>query len=73
MKTPSPIVKTRDPFGTLGEVDDFELSKTIELLWLEDGDHDLKPRKAASGFTEADHRKAMADRVATWAKACARP
>ena len=25
------------------------------LLWLEDGDHDLKPRKSVSGFTAAEH------------------
>ena len=25
------------------------------MLWLEDGDHDLRPRKAVSGLTAADH------------------
>jgi predicted alpha/beta-hydrolase family hydrolase len=67
LKTPTLIVQgTRDPFGTPDEVAGYKLSKAIELLWLEDGDHDLKPRKSVSGFTAAAHLKTMADRVATW-------
>ncbi len=69
MQTPTLIVQgTRDLFGTREEVASYKLSKSIEILWLEDGDHDLKPRKAVSGFTAADHMLAMADRVATWTK-----
>jgi predicted alpha/beta-hydrolase family hydrolase len=67
MQTPTLIVQgTRDPFGTREEVATYTLSKSIEILWLEDGDHDLKPRKAVSGFTVADHMLAMAARVASW-------
>lgn len=67
LQTPTLIVQgTRDPFGTREEVASYKLSRAIEILWLEDGDHDLKPRKAVSGFTAADHMLAMADRVATW-------
>lgn len=70
LSTPALIVQgTRDPFGTREEVATYELSKAIEILWLEDGDHDLKPRKAISGFTVADHLRTMTDRVATWSKA----
>jgi predicted alpha/beta-hydrolase family hydrolase len=36
------------------------------VFWLEDGDHDLKPRKAISGFTTAQHLKTMADTVRAW-------
>ena len=36
-------------------------------MWLEDGDHDLKPRKSISGFTTAQHLKTMADAVSAWA------
>ena len=69
MQTPTLIVQgTRDPFGTREEVATYKLSRSIEIFWLEDGDHDLKPRKAVSGFTSADHMLAMADHVATWAK-----
>lgn len=68
LQTPALIVQgTRDPFGTREEVAGYTLSRSIEILWLEDGDHDLRPRKAVSGFTTADHLRAMADRVATWA------
>ena len=67
LKTPTLIVQgTRDPFGTRDEVATYKLSKAIELLWLEDGDHDLKPRKKLSGFSAADHLRTMAERVATW-------
>jgi uncharacterized protein len=69
MQTPTLIVQgTRDPFGTREEVASYKLSKSIEILWLEDGDHDLKPRKAVSGFTLAGHMFAMADHVATWTR-----
>jgi predicted alpha/beta-hydrolase family hydrolase len=67
LQTPTLIGQgTRDPFGTPEEVATYKLSKAIEIFWLEDGDHDLKPRKKISGFTAADHLKTMADRVAAW-------
>jgi predicted alpha/beta-hydrolase family hydrolase len=68
MKTPALIVQgTRDPFGTREEVAGYKLSKSIEILWLEDGDHDLRPRKSVSGFSAADHLKTMAATAAAWA------
>jgi len=68
LKTPTLIVQgTRDPFGTRDEVAAYTLSKAIKLLWLEDGDHDLRPRKALSGFSMADHLKTMATTTAAWA------
>jgi predicted alpha/beta-hydrolase family hydrolase len=70
LATPALIVQgTRDESGTRDEVETYALSPAIELLWLEDGDHDLKPRKALSGFTTAGHLAAMAARVAAWAAA----
>jgi uncharacterized protein len=69
LATPTLIVQgTRDPFGTPDEVASYELSKAIEILWLQDGDHDLKPRKKLSGFSAADHLKTMADHAATWSR-----
>ena len=69
LKTPTLIVQgARDPFGTPDEVARYKLSKAIEILWLEDGDPDLKPRKKISGFSAADHLKTMATRVAAWSK-----
>ena len=67
LKTPALIVQgTRDEFGTRDEVAGYDLSNQIELFWLEDGDHDLKPRKSISGFSAADHLKSMADKVVSW-------
>ena len=68
LKTPTLIVQgTRDPFGTPDEVAGYTLSRAIELLWLEDGDHDLKPRKKISGFSAADHLRTLSERAAAWA------
>jgi len=68
LKTPALIVQgTRDEFGTREQVSAYRLSSLIELLWLEDGDHDLKPRKSISGFSAADHLKTMAETVSAWA------
>jgi predicted alpha/beta-hydrolase family hydrolase len=70
MKTPALIVQgTRDPFGTREEVATYALSKAIEILWLEDGDHDLKPRKSVSGFSAADHLRTVGKTAAAWAGA----
>jgi predicted alpha/beta-hydrolase family hydrolase len=67
LATPTLICQgTRDEFGTRDEVAGYRLSKQIEILWLEDGDHDLKPRKKISGFSAADHLATMAERVRTW-------
>lgn len=68
LRTPTLIVQgTRDEFGTCDEVAGYELSDRIEILWLEDGDHDLKPRKSISGFSAADHLKTTGETVAAWA------
>ena len=53
---------TRDPFGKPQEVDSYGLPKVATLKWLEDGDHDFKPRKA-SGLTQAQHWQQAADWV----------
>ena len=62
---------TRDEFGVPDEVKTYPLSKAVRILWLEDGDHDLRPRKAISGFTVAQHLKTMADTVTEWSRAIA--
>ncbi len=69
LKCPALIVQgTRDIMGARDEVAGYKLSKSIEILWLEDGDHDLKPRKAVSGFTASGHMKTMSTHFANWAK-----
>ena len=59
---------TRDSFGTRDEVPHYGLPERIRFLWLEDGDHDLKPRKSISGFSTADHIATMARAVRAWAE-----
>lgn len=72
LKTPTLIVQgTRDQFGTRVDVSAYTLSPAIDILWLEDGDHDLKPRKSVSGFSAADHLKTMAQAAANWAETLA--
>jgi predicted alpha/beta-hydrolase family hydrolase len=69
LKTPTLIVQsTRDEFGAREVMCAFSLSPSIEFLWIEDGDHDLRPRNSISGFSTADHLKTLADAVAIWAE-----
>ena len=68
MTVPALIVQgTRDQMGTREEVASYALSSSIRVLWLEDGDHDLKPRKAISGFSAAEHMKTMAQAAKAFA------
>lgn len=68
LSVPTLVIQgTRDPFGTNEEVDQYQLSEAIKIFWLEDGDHDLKPRKKFSGFSVADHLKTMAMTTRDWA------
>lgn len=68
LQTPALICQgTRDEFGSRGEVTSYALSKTIEVSWLEDGNHDFKPRKAVSGLTQEDNMGGAAKKIASWA------
>ncbi len=68
LRTPTLICHgTRDEFGTREEVATYPLSPAIEVLWLEDGDHSLTPRKAISGFTAKQHLETVAAAVAGFA------
>jgi predicted alpha/beta-hydrolase family hydrolase len=67
LQTPALICQgTRDEFGTDAEVPLYPLSDKIEILWLPDGDHDLRPRKSICGFTTAQHLQTLADAVTAW-------
>jgi predicted alpha/beta-hydrolase family hydrolase len=71
--TPTLICQgTRDEFVTREEVPGYALSDEIEILWLDDGDHDLQPRKSISGFTAADHLRTAAEAITAWASRLAR-
>ncbi|WP_352311532.1 alpha/beta family hydrolase, partial [Psychrobacter sp. W2-37-MNA-CIBAN-0211] len=59
-KTPTLIVQgERDALGNRAAVQSYELSQSIEVMWLVAGDHDLKPLKA-SGFSHEQHLEAAA-------------
>ena len=69
IKTPTLIVQgERDPFGNRAEVSDYELSPAIQVVWLADGDHSLKPRKS-SGRTEQQNRETALQEIATFLQA----
>lgn len=64
LRTPTLMVQgTRDALGNREEVAAYSLSPAIDLHWLEDGDHDLKPR-VRSGFTHAQHLHTAANAIA---------
>jgi len=53
---------SRDSFGSRSEVERYELSEQIQIVWVEDGDHSFKPR-ARSGRTEQQNLAAAIDAV----------
>jgi uncharacterized protein len=56
LRTPAIILQgTRDSFGKPGEIESYGLPASVRFHWLEDGDHDFKPR-AASGRTQRQNR-----------------
>ncbi|MCS5717613.1 dienelactone hydrolase [Herbiconiux sp. CPCC 205763] len=57
---------TRDPFGTRAEVSSYALSPAIRIHWLEDGEHEFKPRVKISGHTHEQHLATAVDAVAAF-------
>jgi uncharacterized protein len=69
LNTPTLICQgTRDPMGKHETVSKLKLSKSIKMHWAEDGDHDLKPRKA-SGRTHEQNLAAALDAAVTFLSA----
>lgn len=64
---------TRDPFGTRDEVPGYALPSAIDLFWIEDGDHDLKPRKSVAGFGFKEALDRVADRLADFVRRASAP
>jgi predicted alpha/beta-hydrolase family hydrolase len=61
LRTPGLIIQgTRDSFGRPEEVANYKLSEKIRIVWIEAGDHSLKP-PARSGRTEPQN---VADAIA---------
>jgi predicted alpha/beta-hydrolase family hydrolase len=64
IRTPTLIVQgTRDGYGTPEDVAGYRLSPAIRLVWIEDGDHDLRAR-ASSGRSQAGNLGEAIDAVA---------
>lgn len=60
LSTPSLILQgERDPFGTREEVSGYALADSIDVHWLEDGNHDLTPRKKSGRTAEQNHGEAI--------------
>jgi len=49
----------RDTFGVLAEVEGYALSEAIEVSWIGDGDHSLKPRKRSEFTLEGNLEDAV--------------
>jgi len=49
-----------DALGNAQEVAGYTLSPAIRLHWAEDGDHDLKPRKASGRSAHQNWEEAVA-------------
>ena len=66
LNTPTLIVQgERDEYGSLTEVAEYDLSPLIQLCWIGDGDHGLRPRKR-SGRTQEDNLIDAADAIAAF-------
>ena len=66
LKTRTLIIQgERDGLGHREAVQGYDLSPSIELMWLAAADHDLKPLKV-SGFSHEQHLAAAAQRIAAF-------
>ncbi len=60
--TPTLIVQgTRDRFGTPAEVAQYHCSSQVRVAWIEDGDHDLKPRRSRGRSVEQARDEAITE------------
>jgi len=74
LRTPALILQgTRDPFGTREEVPGYPLATGIRVSWLEDGEHEFKPRVKLSGFTHDEHLSTAAAEAAAFVSKTAAP
>lgn len=66
LQAPALIVQgTRDPFGSREEVASYALPSTIRIHWMEDGDHDLRPR-GGSGRSHGEALREACDAAAAF-------
>ncbi len=73
LRTPTLICQgTRDPLGSRETFSTAPLSPSVEVVWLEDGDHGFKPRRS-SGRTDAQAIAEAVAATATFIQTHARP
>ncbi len=61
LRTPALIIQgTRDPFGRPDEIAGYHLAPSIDIRFIEDGDHGLKPRKSSGRTFEQNLDEAVA-------------
>ena len=69
LATPALILQgARDSLGSRDDVATYPLAGTIDVRWMEDGDHSFKPRKAL-GRTERDNWDDGVQAAADWVRA----
>jgi len=70
IRVPVAIVQgSRDPLGNKELVKKLDLPRSLEFLWLEDGNHDFKPR-IKSGFKHDQHIESAVSYSAKFIKTC---
>lgn len=68
LRTPTLILQgERDAFGTPEEIAGYELSESIRVTVLADGDHSFKPRKR-SGLTHEEHLATTVEAITRFAR-----
>lgn len=68
LTVPALIVQgTRDPLGSREDVEQYSIPQALDWCWLEDGDHDFKPR-VKSGYTRDAHWQTAITAVSAWAR-----
>lgn len=70
IKQPVAIIQgSRDKLGDKEEVEGYSLPEHFQWCWLEDGDHDFKPR-VKSGLTQQQHIQSSIDFLVAYIRSC---
>lgn len=70
IKQPVAIIQgSRDKLGDKEEVEGYSLPEHFQWCWLEDGDHDFKPR-VKSGLTQLQHIQSSIDFLVAYIRSC---
>ena len=65
LKTPSLIVQgERDSLGSRGEIAGYDLSPSIRIVYLVDGDHSFRPRRASGRTYKENLDQAVSETAA---------